>query len=45
MNEHGYHGTSVRDIADRAGMSSAALYHHFVRHDGVLRRMLPGRPG
>ncbi len=20
----------------------AALYHHFVRHDGVLRRMLPG---
>ncbi len=21
----------------------AALYHHFVRHDGVLKRMLPGR--
>jgi cytochrome b561 len=21
---------------------AAALYHHFVRHDGVLRRMLPG---
>ena len=21
----------------------AALYHHFVRHDGVLRRMLPGK--
>jgi AcrR family transcriptional regulator len=27
--EHGYHGTSVRDVADRAGMSPAALYHHF----------------
>ncbi len=21
---------------------SAALYHHFLRRDGVLRRMLPG---
>jgi cytochrome b561 len=20
----------------------AALYHHFIRRDGVLRRMLPG---
>jgi AcrR family transcriptional regulator len=29
MVEHGYHGTSVRDVADRAGMSPAALYHHF----------------
>jgi cytochrome b561 len=25
--------------------AAAALYHHFVRHDGVLRRMLPGRAG
>jgi len=23
---------------------AAALYHHFVRHDAVLRRMLPRRP-
>lgn len=22
---------------------AAALYHHFVRHDGVLKRMLPGK--
>ena len=29
MVEHGYHGTSVRDVAERAGMSAAALYHHF----------------
>jgi AcrR family transcriptional regulator len=29
MVEHGYHGTSVRDVAERAGMSPAALYHHF----------------
>ena len=25
--------------------SAAALYHHYVRHDGVLRRMLPARRG
>ena len=27
--EHGFHGTSVRDIAGAAGMSVAGLYHHF----------------
>lgn len=34
--EHGYHGTSVRDIAVRAGMSSAALYHHFPSKQDLL---------
>jgi AcrR family transcriptional regulator len=29
MSSHGYHGTSVRDIAEAAGVSSGALYHHF----------------
>ena len=27
--KHGFHGTSVRDIAGAAGMSVAGLYHHF----------------
>ena len=39
MSEHGYHGTSVRDIADRAGMSSAALYHHFSSKQDLLFRI------
>jgi AcrR family transcriptional regulator len=39
MNEHGYHGTSVREIADRAGMSSAALYHHFSSKQDLLFRI------
>lgn len=39
MSEHGYHGTSVRDIADRAGMSSAALYHHFTSKQDLLFRI------
>ena len=33
---HGYEGTSTRMIAERAGLATAALYHHFVRHDNVL---------
>lgn len=36
MAEQGYHGTSVRDIALRAGMSSAALYHHFASKQDLL---------
>jgi AcrR family transcriptional regulator len=36
MSEHGYHGTSVRDIAERAGMSSAALYHHYSSKQDLL---------
>lgn len=41
--EHGYHGTSVRDIADRVGTSSAALYHHFPsKHDILLTLMRDG---
>jgi AcrR family transcriptional regulator len=36
MSEHGYHGTSVRDIAERAGMSSAALYHHYASKQDLL---------
>ncbi len=39
MSEQGYHGTSVRDIAERAGMSSAALYHHFSSKQDLLFRI------
>jgi cytochrome b561 len=31
-------------LALAAAHIAAALYHHFVRHDAVLRRMLPRRP-
>lgn len=27
--EHGFHGTAVRDVAARAGLSVAAIYYHF----------------
>lgn len=36
MAEHGYHGTSVRDIADRADLSPASLYNHFASKQRIL---------
>ncbi|MBZ5736168.1 TetR/AcrR family transcriptional regulator [Nocardioides sp. TRM66260-LWL] len=42
MAERGYHGTSIRDIAARAGMTSAALYHHFASKQAVLAALMDG---
>lgn len=36
MSEHGYHGTSVRDIAERADLSPASLYNHFASKQQIL---------
>jgi AcrR family transcriptional regulator len=40
MAEHGYHGTSIRDVAERAGMSPAALYNHFPSKQVLLFRIM-----
>ena len=37
--ERGFHATSTRDIASRAGMSPAALYIHFGSKEDVLYRI------
>lgn len=36
MVERGYFGTSIREIAEAAGMTSAALYHHFASKQAIL---------
>lgn len=36
MAAHGYHGSSVRDIASAAGTSPAVLYHHYASKQGLL---------
>jgi AcrR family transcriptional regulator len=36
FNQHGYHGTSVRDIARGAGLTVAALYYHFSNKHEIL---------
>ncbi|WP_043456168.1 TetR/AcrR family transcriptional regulator [Gordonia polyisoprenivorans] len=38
--EHGYHGTSVREIAARAGLSVPGLYHHYPSKQSLLQGLL-----
>jgi AcrR family transcriptional regulator len=40
MSEKGYHATSVREIADRAGMSVANVYHYFASKHAILFRIM-----
>jgi AcrR family transcriptional regulator len=40
MGERGYEGTSTRDIAAAAGVSNAALYHHFSSKLELLRQFV-----
>ncbi|GAC57816.1 putative TetR family transcriptional regulator [Gordonia hirsuta DSM 44140 = NBRC 16056] len=35
--EHGYHGTTVREIAARAGLSVPGLYHHYPSKQSLLQ--------
>lgn len=38
--ERGYGSTSIRDIADAAGISSSTMYHHFTNKQGVLHAIV-----
>ena len=38
--QHGYHGTSVDTILDRAGSSKGGFYHHFADKAAVLEALL-----
>lgn len=38
--ENGYHGTSVRDIARRAGLTVPALYYHHENKEAILAALL-----
>ncbi|MGJ0118421.1 TetR/AcrR family transcriptional regulator [Williamsia sp. MIQD14] len=38
--EQGYHGTSVREIAARAGLSVPGLYHHYPSKQSMLQGLL-----
>ena len=40
MVEHGYHGTSVRDIAKRLGQTVPAIYYHFENKQALLTTLL-----
>jgi AcrR family transcriptional regulator len=36
FNDQGYDGTSLREIAERLGITKAALYYHFERKEDIL---------
>jgi DNA-binding transcriptional regulator YbjK len=38
--EHGYAATTVRDIAEVAGMRSGSLYHHFDSKESMIDEIL-----
>src|SRR3954465_4455975 len=40
--EHGYVSTTVRDIADAAGILSGSLYHHFDSKESMADEILGG---
>lgn len=41
--ETGYEGTSLRDVAERCGMTKAALYYHFTDKEALLRSVVEFR--
>lgn len=40
FHERGYGATSIRDIADAAGISSSTMYHHFTNKQDVLHAII-----
>ncbi|RZK96188.1 MAG: TetR/AcrR family transcriptional regulator [Rhodococcus sp. (in: high G+C Gram-positive bacteria)] len=40
MNERGYHGTSMRDIARGADITVASIYHHFASKQEILQDIM-----
>ncbi len=40
--EKGYHATTVEEIAERAGLSKGALYHHFKSKQDLFVELLEG---
>lgn len=40
FTEHGYDGTSLREIADGLGITKAAVYYHFRSKDEILQSLL-----
>jgi AcrR family transcriptional regulator len=40
FTEKGYHGSTIRQVADRAGVSVPGLYHHFSSKRKLLERLM-----
>jgi AcrR family transcriptional regulator len=40
FTEHGYEATSLREIAERLGVTKAALYYHFKSKDEIIASLM-----
>ena len=40
FSKHGYRGTSIREIAEEAGLSTGNVYHHFPDKEALFRTLL-----
>jgi AcrR family transcriptional regulator len=40
FSHQGYRGTTMREIADRAGVSTGNVYHHFPDKEAIFRELL-----
>ncbi len=38
--ENGYHGTAMRQIADRAGLALGSIYNHFASKDDIFQALI-----
>lgn len=38
--ENGFHVTTIRDVADAAGIQSGSLYHHFASKESMVEELL-----
>lgn len=43
FSDHGYEATSLREIAERLGVTKAALYYHFKTKDEILESLVNDR--
>jgi len=43
FTDHGYEGTSLREIAERLGVTKAALYYHFKTKDEIVASLVEDR--
>src|SRR4029434_8120832 len=43
FTEHGYEATSLREIAERLGVTKAALYYHFKTKDDIVTSFMEDR--
>ena len=40
MSERGYHGASIKEIADRVGVTKSTIFHHFKNKEAILLSIL-----